>query len=378
VIPALTIGLSAQSGTATGRGSNNPNTIPMAAPDVGPRSLFMVGKVKVDDGTPLSDPAAIRSTCQGSIRTAGFTDSEGRFSFEISNLLDNGIATDQVSDSSAPLLGQAPTETARSANLSRLRDFWRGCTLEAVLPGFTSEAVELADKSASGLGTTDVGTIVLHRQAQVQGFTISTTSARAPAKARKEYEKARESEEKAKWDDALASLHQAVKLYPDYAVAWLEMGRIQIQKEQLTEARDSLHHALSADPKFVSPYHELAQLAGRARQWQEMADMTDALLKLNPINFPQDWLLNAIANFYLQHLDVAEKSAVRGLELDPQHQAPRLDYVLGMILAQKHDYATALPHLQNYLRLSPAAPDGPAIRKQIEELEHLSTTTVDQ
>ena len=80
--------------------------------------------------------------------------------------------------------------------------FGRNCELQAVLPGFTSQVVEVARQPLE-LGMTDVGTIVLHRLSQVAGLTISATSARAPAKARKEYEKGCELEKKEKWDSAL-------------------------------------------------------------------------------------------------------------------------------------------------------------------------------
>ena len=111
----------------------------------------------------------------------------------------------------------------------------------------------------------------------------------------------------------MASFQKAVEVYPEYAIAWYEMGRVQVQKGDPGAARQSFHQSLSADSKFVGPYHELAKLALRDKQWQEVVDTTDAVLELNPVNFPGDWLLNGAGNFNLQHLDAAEKSARRGL-----------------------------------------------------------------
>ena len=183
-----------------------------------------------------------------------------------------------------------------------------------------------------------MGAIMLHRMEQVQGFTISVTSAGAPAKARKEYDKGRELEKKEKWDSALASFQKAVEVYPEYAIAWFEIGRVQVQKGELGAARQSFQQSSVADSKFIGPHHELAQLALQNQQWQEVVDATDAVLKLNPVNFPGDWLLNAVGNFNLQHLDSAEKSARRGLELDGQHHFPKLEHLMSAILAQKRDY----------------------------------------
>ena len=378
---ALSPGLSAQS---TGGGGKQPSTTRSTPPppnlpstDTMSRSLFLSGKVMVDDGTVLTDSVIIQSICKGRIRTEGHTDSKGHFSFEISNLKESGGTEIQTIDSSPSPFGRDRSQigfgqTGLGAN--RLQDYWRDCELRAELPGFTSQAVALAGK-LDNIGMADVGTIVLHRMGQVQGFMISATSAGAPAKAKKEYEKGRELEKKEKWDPALASFQKAVEVYPEYAIAWFEMGRVQVQKGDLLAARQSFHQSLSADSKFIGPYQALAQLAVRDKQWQEVVDTTDVVLKLNPVNFPGDWLLNAAGNFYLQHFDAAEKSARRGLELDGQHQIPKLEYLLGAILAQKRDYAGALEHIRNYLHLAPHATDAETARKQAEELERLSEKT---
>src|SRR5215469_3015835 len=91
---SLALALSAQSG---GRGQQPPGTgsVPnkpaasnpnLTSPDMTPRSFFLSGQVRVDDGTLLTDAAAIQSICSGRIRTEGYTDSKGHFSFEVSNL----------------------------------------------------------------------------------------------------------------------------------------------------------------------------------------------------------------------------------------------------------------------------------------------------
>lgn len=339
--------------------SNLPDNLPLDTR--GP--TFLSGKVAVEDGTPLTDAALIQSICKGSIRNEGYTDSKGTFSFDLNTNVQN-LATGEESDISLPGTRNFSGSGTQKRNL-------RDCQLQAVLPGFTSQQIELASK-LSDIGTADVGTIVLHRLQHVEGFTISATSALAPGKAKKEYEKGRDEEKKAKWEAAQEHFSKAVDIYPKYAVAWFELGRTQMQQHKVDEARQSFGQALAADAKFISPYEELAQLALQEKQWKDLDQITDRLDSLNPLSFPQYWFYNALANYFLQSYEKAEKSARSGLALDPQHRIPRIEYVLGMILAQKHDYNGALEHVRNYLAYSPKASDLETVNRQIAELERLA------
>ena len=341
----------------------------------GARPLFLSGKVSVEDGTPLTDPAMIQSNCHGRIHTEGYTDSKGHFSFQIGSKESNGASTDQAMDSAPSMVGSNPstspmnntsTITSNGTSNGDLRD----CQLQAVLPGFQSQVVELANHL--GDFQVDVGTITLHRLSQVDGFTVSVTSAQAPANAKKEYDKGRESAKKQKWDAALESFQKATALYPKYAVAWYELGNVQLQRNDSKAARDAFHQAVTADPKFISPYLSLTQMAAHDKNWQEVQDTSAEVLKLNPVSYPQYWMFNAAANYYMQRYDAAEQSATRGLDVDSSHKFPQLEHLMGMILAQKHDYSGATEHLRNYLRLMPTAPDAAAVQKQLGEYEQLS------
>lgn len=327
--------------------------------------MFLSGKVVVDDGTPLTDAAIIQTICRGNVRNEGYTDSKGTFSVDLSSRAQAAMvgAADESGARGNPLSGSSNTG-------SGTRDL-RDCDLQAVLPGFTSQQVELASK-LTDFGNADVGRIVLHRIGHVEGFTISATSAMAPGKAKKLYEQGREDGKKNKWDAAEQKFSKAVEVYPKYAVAWYELGRVQLQKNNLEGAKNSFHQSIAADHTYISPYEQLAQMAMQAKQWKDVSDNTDELLKLNSVSFPQYWLYNSVANYYLQDFDKAQKSAESGMNIDPRHQVPKLEYMLGMVLAQKHDYQNALLHVRNYIRMVPNAPDAELAQKQATELERLS------
>jgi TolA-binding protein len=331
--------------------------------------MFLSGKVVVDDGTPLTDAAIIQSVCRGNIRNEGYTDSKGAFSVDLNSMAVHAI-TGAADDPGVRPSGDL--SSGGSHNGYSARDM-RDCDLQAVLPGFTSEHVELASKMTQ-FGNADVGTIVLHRLGHVEGFTISATTAMAPGKAKKLYEQGREDVKKNKLDAAEEKFFKAVQVYPKYAVAWYELGRVQEQKHDLDAARNSFHQSIAADRTYISPYEQLAQIAMQSKQWKDLADNTDELLRLNPVSFPQYWLYNSVANYYLQNLDKAQSSAEAGLKNDPRHQVPKLEYILGVVLAQKHDYPNALVHVRNYIRLVPNAPDIQIAQQQASALEKASGT----
>lgn len=346
-------------------GLNLPNTLP--SPDMASRPMFLSGKVVVDDGTPLTDAAIIQTICRGNVRTEGYTDSKGTFSVDLSSMTNRAIvgAADDTGarDSGSPMSGgNSPRSSVRDV---------RDCELQAVLPGFTSQQVELASK-ATNFGNSDIGTVVLHRIGHVEGFTISATSAMAPGKAKKLYEQGREEEKKSKWDSAQEKFSKAVEIYPKYAVAWYELGRVQMQKKNSQEAKSSFRQSIAADRTYISPYEQLAQLAMQEQQWKDLSEATDEMLRLNSVSFPQYWLYNSIASYFLRDFDKAQKSAEAGMNIDPKHQVPKLEYILGMVLVQKHDYPNALLHVRNYIRLAPNAPDAELAQKQATELEKMS------
>lgn len=363
---SLAIPTFAQRGSRGGRGGGGGTRIgaplgaPPGQPSIGSSSSlppFISGKVVLDDGTAVTEPVAIETVCRGERHTVAFTDVHGNFSFQFGDPA--AAATAQVSDGSTSIIN--PQQNAQQAA------GWRECELNAVLAGFTSEIIELSTSESSVPFS-----VRLHRLAQVEGSSISVTSMLAPANAKKALAKAREEEQKKQWDKAAKSLEKAVHIYPKYAEAWFELGRLQGAKKDMVSARQSFEQSVNADPKFVNPYDGLAQMAFEAKQWPEVLDTTNKLLALNPVNFPLAYFMNGVANFYLHNLDAGEKIARQGIKVDDQHRVPKLQYLLGMILIQKHDYAGAQESLKQYVQITKQPAEVAEAQKELAEIEKLT------
>jgi len=342
-------------------GRRTPTRPRVASPDLSPTTtIFLSGKVVVEDGSPLTEPAMIQTICRGQRRPETHTDSHGSFSFQFGSRA-----------SSSEIGFDADTPMQSTANARNERRDLKDCELQASLAGFTSDVLELGARF-SGDQSADVGRIILHRMANVEGFTISATTAAAPPAARKALEKGQEQEKKTHWDEAQKSLEKAVALYPKFAVAWFELGRVQHQKNDLAAARTSFEQSIAADAKYVNPYHGLMELAHHAEDWKELTDVTEKLLALDPVSFPEAWFANAIGHYCLQDFAGAEKSARRGLQMDTEHRIPRLEYMLGMALLKKPDYKEAAQHLQTFLRLSNKPAEIAEARRHLGEIARLS------
>ena len=351
-------------GGGGGRRGSTTDRSRVTVPDLTSNSMiFLSGKVVVSDGTVLTESASIQTVCKGQKRTETHTDAHGNFSFQL------GGGSPASSES------QFDAETAAGGAVTGRPDRrdLQGCELQASLPGFISDAIQLSGRF-SGNENADVGRIVLHRLNNVEGFTISATTAQAPGSARKAFEKGQQQQKQGKWGDAQKSLEKAVAIYPKFAAAWFELGLVQLQGNDPLAARHSFQQSIAADSKYINPYLALTQLALREQKWQELDEVSDKLLALNPISFPDVWLSNTLANYCLKNFAAAEESARRGLQLDPDHRVPKLEYALGMVLLKKPDYPGAAQHLRAFLKLAPKPAEAAEAQKELDEIAHLSAS----
>jgi tetratricopeptide (TPR) repeat protein len=348
------------------------------------RPIFLSGKVLMEDGTPPPEPVKIERICNGQPRPEGYTDSKGRFSIQLGQntamMADASVGS--ASDTFGDPLGGSSRQSAGGfggpgggRGISE-RDLM-GCELRADLAGYRSDIVNLSGRRI--MDNPDVGVIVLRSIAGVEGRAISFTTLAAPKDAKKAYDKAIDQMKKKKVPEAQKELEKAVSLYPKYAVAWHMLGQIHQQSNRPADARKAYSEAIAADNKYVNPYLQMAMLAAGENNWQEVADTTDRVIRLNPIQYPQAFFYNSVANYNLQKWDAAEKSAREAVKLDTQHRMPKAQHLLGILLANKNDYAGAVEHMKGYVQFAPSAPDIDQVKKQLADVEQrLGQTTVTQ
>jgi tetratricopeptide (TPR) repeat protein len=349
---------------------NIPGNASSGIPGVATRSIFLSGKVVMDDGTPPNPNIRIERVCGTSVRLEGHTDSKGRFSIQLGQ--DMSVDTDAADSNSVSRPGAWNTSSNLPGSLgagSRTDPLWN-CQLRAAYPGYRSDLVELSGRRS--LDNPDLGSIVLHHLANVQGSTISVTTALAPKHAQKEYEKGMQLAQKSDFAKAEQHLAAATDAYPKYAIAWFALGQVEQHENKTEDARKAWLAAVAADSKYVSPYDALAALAVMESKWQDAADYSKQAIDLNPVEFPSAFWYNALANYNLQQRAAAEKSDRELLKVDTAHHFPQAENLLAHLLVVKGEYSEAAEHLRAYLRLAPNAKDADQAREDLGKVEQAS------
>ena len=233
------------------------------------------------------------------------------------------------------------------------------CEISARLPGYRSQSVSLFGANP-GEGE-DLGVLLLHRLGPEEPATVDMKSLAAPAKARKAYTRGLEYLEKRRPEEARRSFVNAVQLYPGYAAAWLELGKLQLAGGEMEGARSSFTAAIRAEPRLIAPYMALAVFALYGKNWTELADVTNRALKMDPFGHPQAFFLNALANYELHNMDAAEKSVRAASRLDTRRGCPAAADLLAVILASREDRSRAAVQFPEYFAKAPQAAASPMI-----------------
>jgi len=365
--------ISGASSNANTSGTDNTTTDKSSRPGLGMEnaarlnglpSIYIFGTVVMGDGNALPAGVVIQRSCGGRRTKEANVSSNGSFGFQL------GANDNVIPDAGSTGPGiQWEFPMSRSTIAWNLSQAVNGCDLSALLGGYRSSMILLSFGMREEAGYINVGTIFLYPAEKVQGTLVSVTSLAAPGGAKKALARAETAIRKNKLDEAEKNLREALALYPNYADAWLRLGQVYGQSRRADDARNAFAKAMQADANFMSPDIELARLAAMESKWQAAADLSGHALELNPIDFPEGYYFNAVANYNLNNLDAAETSARRLERIDSMHQFPQTHLVLANILDRKKDFAGEVQELRNYLKCAPQAANAGAIRSRLQNVE---------
>lgn len=306
----------------------------------------LLGKL-VLEGEPLPwQPLLVAVACKGTIVNRTQTDYQGQFVIRF---------VDQHGVEAIPQDAQRQMETK-----------YEGCVVQGILAGFRSAEKTITEHNLRD--EPNIGNISLTPEDRGGGSEVSATTKAAPDKAMKAYLKARAAWLEENSNGAQKNLKKAVELYPQFAEAWLQLGKMRVAADP-AGAREAFSKAMAADAKFILPYEQLAGMDVQDEKWVEVLRYTSEGLALDSVGTPQLWYYDALAKFQLGKTDEAQTSVQKGLEIDPRHSVPNMEQLLAVIMARKANYDAALQHLKNCLSYTPSGPGADLLKQQIALLE---------
>jgi tetratricopeptide (TPR) repeat protein len=238
----------------------------------------------------------------------------------------------------------------------------QGCDISVVLSGYRRFT-----------GYVKEGTvIVLRRIGPNEGSSISAVSLNAPVDARKQYEAGESAAGKRKWPLAEEHFRNAVALYPQYALAWSELGQVLQQEGRLPEATEAFLKARAADSVYIKPVVQLARASSLQGNWEDEMRISEEALKMHPVEFPAAYYYHAEAVYHLGKLEDAERLTREALRLDPGGTCPESVVLLGEIFERQGNTHDAIIEYRNYLKVAPHGEQAKQVRDALARLKQAS------
>ncbi len=333
--------------------------------------IFLSGSVLLASGETPVEPVRIDRVCGMERIPEGYTDSKGRFSFQVGQ-------NRQFAAMDASISGQRDT-SGFGGEFGALSSMGpdtgvdlSGCQLEANAPGYRSDPIILTRRRS--MDRSEVGTIILTPLNGVQAAVVSATSLAAPKKARSSFEKGIKELSKgssARLDRAMEDLQEAVNEYPAYAAAWTTLGMAKAQTGDADGAIAALEKALEADQRYLRPYEPLVRLYMDKSEWERAAELTKFAVSVNPADTKMRWY-RLVATFETGQDDEAI-AQIGEIQKDAEgaKQFPQTHHILGLIYAKRGQFSEAAEAYNRYLELDPNARAAQTIKKQLNEWAQL-------
>lgn len=196
---------------------------------------------------------------------------------------------------------------------------------------------------------------------------INADMAKVPKPALAKFNKAIELAKNGDRPGAISQLQEAIAEYPEFMIAYNEMGVQYMKLNELQKSDEALQAALKIDAKAYMPLMNRGIVLVMQKRYQDAEPLLREVVKMKSDQAVGHYFLGqAVAN--LGNFNEAEKELSAAVKLggDEMKEAHRL---LAIIYSSRGDKKHAIVELETYLRLVPTAPDAEQLRKVILRLK---------
>jgi len=187
-----------------------------------------------------------------------------------------------------------------------------------------------------------------------------------PAAARKEFERASDSAQSGKIDDAVAHLRKAIEIYPTYLMAHNDLGAQLLAQGKLNEAAVEFRRAMEIDPKAFNPRLNLGIVLVQQKRYADAMTVLKTALALQS-DSPAAMLYDGLAREGASDYEGAERQLVIAHQLGGPQFSKAL-FHLGQIYMNRGERKRARETLEEYLREDPKGPDSAEAQRLVKIL----------
>ncbi len=205
--------------------------------------------------------------------------------------------------------------------------------------------------------------------AAVDSPTVSVARLEVPGKASREFQKACGDFKDNRLRSAEEHARKAVKIYPDYAAAWVMLGQILRADHKDPEAIEACQNGKHADPHYAPPYICLAEFAASANDWDEAYSLANHALTLDPATDPYAFLYTATADFHLRRVDQAKLYALSAEKLDKWNHLPQVHMLLAQIYDVEKKPDDEASELRKFVKMAPHNADWQTAKTRLSQIE---------
>lgn len=204
---------------------------------------------------------------------------------------------------------------------------------------------------------------------------VSAFSQTVPPAARGKLDRAKKKLAEGEMEPARALMREAIKLFPDYFEAHLELGNALLQAGQLEEAIEELDRARQINPNDERAYQSFGLLLMRQKKYAVAVAVFAEAARLNPANAVNQ-LMRATALIHQASSAASDREFLLGKAEAALNQASELSggkltadhLILAMFYDMKGERERAAAELEQYLRKNPDAKNADAIREAVKKL----------
>ena len=187
------------------------------------------------------------------------------------------------------------------------------------------------------------------------------------------YENAVKSDQAGNNKRAIELLKEAIRIHPEFMLAYNEMGVQYFKLGHLADAGEALHQAVKLPPESFSTRLNYAIVLFYEKQYQSAGEQLDQALQVNETS-ARAHLFRGRVFIKLGNFPKAVPELQRAVKLAGGEEINEAHRLLAGIYNEQGNYTLALKELETYLETSPKVKDIEQVRKIVAELRAKAAT----